>query len=209
MIVAIAVFQLYEIIVVDTFAYRSRGAEIHRSSFYRNDLASCHEGTVHRSIIVRIHHQQMTGIVACIAFKVKIRVVGHIYNRRFVCFRFVLNIDGIIVRQFHQHFTSDVSRKTFFTVFCTVSQLQFLRIQQFCIKHPVLESLRSAVQTMAVVIAGKLIFYTIQGELSLIDTIGITSDSRTEIRRLADIVLNRIETENNVTHLSVLVGNHH
>ena len=151
----------------------------------------------------------MTGVVAGIAFKIKIRVVGHIYNRRFVCFRFVLNIDGIIVRQFHQHFTSDVSRKTFFTVFCTVSQLQFLRIQQFGIKHPVLESLRSAVQTMTVVIAGKLIFYTIQSELSLIDTIGITSDSGTEIRRLADIVLNRIETENNVTHLSVFVGNHH
>ena len=108
----------------------------------------------------------MIGVVAGIAFKVKIRVVGHIYNRRFVCFRFVLNIDGIIVRQFHQHFTSDVSRKTFFTVCCTVSQLQFLRIQQFGIKHPVLESLRSAVQTMTVVIAGKLIFYTIQSELS-------------------------------------------
>ena len=150
----------------------------------------------------------MLCVAARIAIQIKIRVVGHIDNSRFIRLRFILNIDCIVVSQFHQHFTSNVSRKTFFTIFCHISQLQFLRIQLYGVIHPILEPLRTSVQAMAVVITGKLIFYTVQRKLTLIDTVSITSDACTEVGRFADIILNGIETKNYITHLSVLIGNH-
>ena len=148
-------------------------------------------------------------IAGCISIKVEIRVVGHVHNSRLVGFRFVADVDSVIVRQFHQHLTSDIARETFFTIFCHISQFQFLRIGLYCIKHPVLESLRTAMQTMTVIILRQLILCTVQCEFTLIDTVGITTDACSKVRRLADIILNRIEAEHYITHLSVFVGYHH
>ena len=136
-------------------------------------------------------------------------MIGHIYDGRLIRFCFIADIDGIIVRQFHQNFTGNVARETFFTIFCHISQFQFLRIGLYCIKHPVLESLRTAMQTMTVIILRQLILCTVQCEFTLIDTVGITTDACSKVRRLADIILNRIEAEHYITHLSVFVGYHH
>ena len=209
MIVTVTILQLYEIVVIDTCAYRSRSAEVHRSSFNRSDLACSHEGTVYRSIIVSINCQQMRLITGCVSVKIEVRVVSHIHNGRLVSFRFVTDIDRIIVCQLHQHFTSDISRETFFAIFCRVSQFQFLRIRLNGIKHTVLESLRTAMQAVTVIILRQLILSTVQSKSTLVDTVSITADACSEVRRLADIILNRIEAEHYITHLSVLVGYHH
>ena len=48
-------------------------------------------------------------------------MIGHIYDGRLIRFCFIADIDGIIVRQFHQNFTGNVARETFFTVRSDIS----------------------------------------------------------------------------------------
>ena len=84
-----------------------------------------------------------------------------------------------------------------------------MRIRLNGIKHTVLESLRTAMQAVTVIILRQLILSTVQSKSTLVDTVSITADACSEVRRLADIILNRIEAEHYITHLSVLVGYHH
>ena len=194
MVITISILQLYKIVVVDACTYRSRSAEIHRSTFYRNNLAGCHECAVYRSIIIGIHHQQMICIICRIAVKVKIRVIGHIYDGRLIRFCFIANIDSVIVRQFHQNLAGNVTRETFFAIRSDISQFHFLRIRLHSVKHTILESIGTAMQAMTVIILRQLIFNAVQCESTLIDTVCVTTDAGTKIRRFADIILNRIET---------------
>ena len=60
----------------------------------------------------------------------------------------------------------------------------------------------------AVVILRQLIFHTIQCEASLVNTIGISSDTCSEIRRIFDVVLYGIKAQYHILHVSILVGNH-
>jgi len=194
MVITISILQLYKIVVVNACPYRSRSAEIHRSTFYRNNLASCHECAVYRSIIIGIHHQQVVCIACCITIEIKIRVIGHIYDGRLIRFCFIADINCIIVCQFHQDFTGNVTRETFFAIRSDISQFHFLRIQLHSIKHTILESIGTAMQAMTVIILRQLIFNAVQCESTLIDTVCVTTDAGTKIRRFADIILNRIET---------------
>ena len=136
-------------------------------------------------------------------------MIGHIYDGRLIRFCFIADIDGIIVRQFHQNFTGNVARETFFTVRSDISQFDLLRIQLHSVEHTILKPFRATMQAMAVVILRQLIFNAVQCEFTLIDTISITTDAGTKIRRFADIILNRIESQNYILHLSVFIGNHH
>ena len=45
--------------------------------------------------------------------------------------------------------------------------------------------------------------------LTLVDTVGITSDGSAEIRRELDVVLNGIEAQHHITHNAILVRHHH
>ena len=151
----------------------------------------------------------MVCIAAGISVKIEIRVVCHIHDSRLVRFRFITDINGIVICQLHQDFASDISREAFFTVFCDISKFHFLGIRLHCIKHAILETLRATVQAMPVVIARQLIFNAVQRKFTLINTVCITADTSSKIGRLTDVILNRIKPQHYVTHLSVLIGNHY
>ena len=121
-------------------------------------------------------------------------MVGHIYDSRLIRFCFIADINCIIVCQFHQDFTGNVTRETFFAIRSDISQFHFLRIRLYSVKHTILESIGTAMQAMTVIILRQLIFNAVQCESTLIDTVCVTTDAGTKIRRFADIILNRIET---------------
>jgi uncharacterized protein len=77
------------------------------------------------------------------------------------------------------------------------------------IVYLILESFRTTVQAMSVIIARQLVFNSIQSKFSLIDAIGITTDAGTEVRRLADVILNRVEAQYYITHHPFFIGNHY
>lgn len=60
-------------------------------------------------------------------------------------------------------------------------------------------------QAMTVIVARQLILYPIHCNLTLVDTVGITSDGSAEIRRELDVVLNGIEAQHHITHNAILV----
>ena len=55
---------------------------------------------------------------------------------------------------------------------------------------------------MSVIVYRELYRFSVQNKLTLVDTVSITADACSEVRRLADIILNRIEAEHYITHLS-------
>ena len=61
-------------------------------------------------------------------------------------------------------------------------------------------------QAMTVIVARQLILYPIHCNLTLIDTVGITSDGSAEIRRELDVVLNGIEAQHHIAHVAGDVG---
>lgn len=152
MVITISILQLYKIVIVNACPYRSRSAEIHRSTFYRTISPVVMKCAVYRSIIIGIHHQQVVCIACCIAVKVKIRMVGHIYDSRLIRFCFIADINCIIVCQFHQDFTGNVNSETFFAIRSDISQFHFLRIRLHSVKHTILESIGTAMQAMTVII---------------------------------------------------------
>ena len=208
MIDSVAILQLFKVLV-DISTDSGGLSEIHGSPFYCYYFAGCHESTVYRSITIGIQCQQVSGVIRRrITIQVEVRMVGHVDNGRFICFCFILYIDGIVICQFHDNGALQIAGESFFSVLCQISQLQFLVALLYPFVHTILETFRTAVQAMAVVILRQLIFHTIQCEASLINTIGISSDTCSEIRRIFDVVLYGIKAQYHILHVSILVGNH-
>ena len=87
-------------------------------------------------------------------------------------------------------------------------------MQQFATGNEVLVWLilptgRSAVKAMSEIVLRKVILHTVDRELTLIDTVGIASDSCAEIALmiLRIIILNIVKSKDNITPYTVLVGN--
>ena len=150
----------------------------------------------------------MFRIAASISIQIEIRMVGHVNDSRLIRFCLVANINGIIIRQCHQHLAGNITGKSFFTIFGKIGQLKLLRTNLPGIIYLVLESLWTAMQAMSVVVARQNIFHTIQHESSLIDTIGITPDRSSEVRRYRNIILYRIKPKNYIPHNSLFIGYH-
>ena len=89
-------------------------------------------------------------------------MISHVYNSRFIRFCFILNINSIIVRQFHYNSTIQISRKTLFTIFRQVSQFHLSVTHLNTSINTILKSLRTSMQTMSVIVSRQLVYYLIQ-----------------------------------------------
>ena len=135
-------------------------------------------------------------------------MIGHIDNSRLIRFGFILNIDGVIIRQLHSNRTLQVTGKSFFSVLCQISQLYLLIVLLYSFVYTVLETFRSTMQTMTIVILWQLVLHTIQCEAPLVDAVGISSNACSEVGRIFDIVLYRVESQNHILHVTIFIGNH-
>ena len=79
-------------------------------------------------------------------------MIGHIYNSRFIRFCLILNVNSIIICQFHSNCTIQVSGKPFFTVFRQISQLHFPITHLSTFIYTILEPLRASMQTMTIIV---------------------------------------------------------
>ena len=65
-------------------------------------------------------------------------------------------------------------------------------------------------EAVAVVVLGKLVLYTVDSDLALVDTVGVTTDGCTEISLvvLREIILDSAESVDDIFEFAVTVRNH-
>ena len=61
-------------------------------------------------------------------------------------------------------------------------------------------------QAVTIIVARQPILYPIHRNLTLINSVGITTDGSTEIRRKFDVVLNGIEAQHHIAHVAGNIG---
>lgn len=204
-----AVPELFEILP-DAFADRRRGPEIHRGIRHRSNLPGGHEGRINRRIAVGVHRQQPFRIVLRgVPVEVEIGVVGHIHDRGLVRFGRIANIDGVIVGQRHRHPAVEIPREALFAVLRRIGQLQLAVALLHGVENPVLKSPGTSVQTVTIVILRQLVFNAVQCDPPLPDAVGIAADRSPEVSRNRPVIPDVIESEHDVAHDAVTVGNHH
>ena len=94
------------------------------------------------------------------------------------------------------------------TVLIHDSEPDGLRIGLLCIINLILPALCTAVEAVLAIILVERDCLAVELECRTTDTVCITSDRSTEVAWLSHVVVDVVETENDVNHLAVLVRNH-
>ena len=72
-------------------------------------------------------------------------------------------------------------------------------------------NLSDDVEAMSVIVLGQLVFNTFNGDPALGDTVCVTSDGSSEISLvvLGEIIIDVVETEDDILEVAIAVGDHH
>ena len=136
-------------------------------------------------------------------------MVGHIDNGRSRCRGLIQNINGIVVSKRIGDKCCDSSREIVVPVRRIHLEFDMVLTYFNHLVWLILPTGRSAVKAMSEIVLRKVILHTVDRELTLIDTVGIASDSCAEIALmiLRIIILNIVKSKDNITPYTVLVGN--
>ena len=81
------------------------------------------------------------------------------------------------------------------------------RVSLHRIEHLVLKPAVPSVKTMAEVVARQAVLLSVKGETAPADAVCIPADGGSEIRGILHIIRDRVESEDNIAHRIVPVGN--
>ncbi len=211
MVIAVAVADLFEIGLVDSFADDAQRCEVHRGSGHGQDFTCCHIGGVDRCISGGVHVE----FVVCnglqgIAVEVEVGVVCHVDDRRFIGHGLVGDVETVVGCQSVGDFGSDVSGEVVVTVGRVHGEDYCRVVGLFGIIDLILPSSRTAVQAVAEIIGRKLDCVTVDYETALIDAVGIAADGCAEVSLVVfgKVGCDAVESENDIARLAVAVGYH-
>lgn len=115
----------------------------------------------------------------------------------------------IIISEGVSHPDLELTRETFLTIGTRQLEDAGLVVHAGDIPHTYVIAFLSAMEVVGSVIGSQLVFLTVEGELSLGDTVAITTDETAQIRlgRVDDIV-DIIMAHNNIAEVAVFIGDH-
>jgi len=110
----------------------------------------------------------------------------------------------LVVRQTIIDERLEVSRITLLAVLAEVREVQnvlaFLRGP-----NAFVETVEAAMKMVPVIISWKLILDTVQSESTVGDAIRVTSNQRTKVKWIAGVIIQRIETEDDVSECAIAI----
>lgn len=145
-------------------------------------------------------------IVVTIARQIKIRVVGHIDNCGSIGSGGIVHTKGIFIRQSIDTSSHHITRKTIVSVRRPDGKTEGMVVGLLGIIYPILPARRTSVEGMTIVVSEKLVGRTVDGETSVIKTVGITPDTCAKIGGDSLIVADIVETEYYIPHSAGAVG---
>ena len=145
-------------------------------------------------------------IVVTIARQIKIRVVGHIDNCGSIGSGGIVHTKGIFIRQSIDTSSHHITRKTIVSVRRPDGKTEGMVVGLLGIIYPILPARRTSVEGMAIVVSEKLVGRTVDGETSVVKTVGITPDTGAKIGGDSLIVADIVETEYYIPHSAGAVG---
>ena len=137
-------------------------------------------------------------------------MAGEIDKGGLVCSGLVFDGQFVIVSLTVDDRHFEVSRETFLPVLRKVVQTKCLCIQLFGIPYAGVETRGSSVEVVGTVVDGEIVvFYAVQRELSLADSVAVAADERREEWfGTFDDALDAVVPLNDVSELAISVWNH-
>ena len=136
-------------------------------------------------------------------------MVCHAEDSRLVGCSAVCDVDGIIVSELVSDYCCNCARESHMAVRINHCKLEGLRICLLGLINLVLPAFCTAVEAVLAVVLIENDLLAVKFESTACDTVCITSDRSTEVACLGHVVIDVVETEDHVHHVSVLVRNHH
>ena len=208
-VIAVAVFHLLELELVNVLSHSFRGGEVHRRVFHRKNLPGGHVGAVHRSICVGIDIQDVIrGRLGRVAGKVEIGVVGHVDDRFLVGCRFIFDIQRIVACQSVSHCSCDSTGEVLVSVGRVHGHGDHTVVHLLSFIDLVLPSLWAAMQAMAKIVGRQLDGVAVNHQDALVDAVGITADGCTKVAGLVDVIRDAVESKYDIAQRVVFVRHH-
>ena len=113
-------------------------------------------------------------------------------------------MQGILVVEGIHHLGFYISRKSGIAVRCTQREFDSVVAGLVGSPHCIVKALGSAMQTVSIVVVWQFVFHAVERELSVFDSVSVTSYDSPEVAVDVQIVGNRVVTEHNVIHFAVL-----
>ena len=123
--------------------------------------------------------------------QIKVAVVCHIRHRILIRNSFIVNLYGIIIGQCVCNCHIKVSGKSLFTIRAVMTESNRL-LFCFCFPHHEFKSIRTTVQIVFFFIWCQLNLFSIQHKRGILDTISVSSDCSTKMRRIYLIIFSMI-----------------
>ena len=121
----------------------------------------------------------------------------------------VSDVDCVVISKGISNNSCNCTWESHVTVWIYDSKLDSLSVDLLCIINLILPSLCTTVKTVVTVVLVKHYSLTVELELTVSDTVCITTDRSTEVAWLCHVVVDVVETEDNVNHVAILVRNHY
>ena len=136
-------------------------------------------------------------------------MVGQVDNGLLVCGCQIFDDEFVIIGESVLNGYIQFARITFFTIRRDTMQSQRARTHLTCFPYFGIEAFLTTVQMVRTVVECQLVFLTVQCELSLTDTVTPATNQCREVRLIAaGQLLNTIVTLNDVSNVTILIGNH-
>ena len=209
MVIAVAVLDLLVGSIVDAVTDGCGSAEVKWSALHRYYLA-CHQYIgIHVGHAVGIQLQHLIeAILRGVAAQVEVAVVGEIEHCGLVGSGLVGNLQCVVVGQGIGNLHVDIAWEAVLTIGAGGGECHVLVVRLLSVPYSIVESyLSTAVQSVAVIVQGKLVRLSVEGELPLGNAVAIASDERTEVATLCsilDVIADGVMSQTHIIHLAVL-----
>ena len=211
MVITVAVLGLDTLLDAVTDSVGS--AEIERSALNLVDSAQRYGCIVDRNVMICVYCQfvvQNRERVLLHAVQCEIGMVCQTYYGLLVGCCLVLNGEFVVIGQAICYVHVKVAGESLFTVLAQVVQLDGLGIGLLGVKDTLVETGRSSVKTVGIVVDGKCVLFAVQCELSVGNAVSVTSDEYAPVSLLTlHHVLDAVMAPNDTFHLAVAVRHHY
>ncbi len=206
MVISVAVLELYIVIFVDVCAETFGHCEVHGSADYGKYLAGGHIGRVDGCEARSIDIEHVVGHGhGSVAREVEVRVVGEVDHGRLVGGRAVSDVELVAGKGCICHGGFHVAGKTVVAVGRVHCQYKCGVVGLLGGIHLILPAGGTTVECVAEVIDRQLDGVAVDGQTAVVDTVGITSDSRAKVCLVVfgQIGLDAVKAQHYVAHLAV------
>src|SRR5262249_45646029 len=186
-----------------------RLSEVERRARDRRELACWNQSRVDRRVPVRIECELVVENISPTTSEVEVRVLCEIDDRRLIGRSFVLDAQ-LVVRC---ECVGDSCRKrsgiALISIRTGVTEpyaYVFSVPKWLAAPHDLVESFHAAVQMIRTVVGGKLERSAVDREASRRDTVAVAADNRSEVRRGAQIAIERVKAEDDVVEMVRAIG---